>query len=144
MGCKIVDGSADQITDVCQDADGCPRFEPLPADRTIGIKYREYPKSSIRGSLNSLNNAKVNITGAEGQAVMYPSILVGNEDGNATFGGSPGTFSQPVSAANCGKVARAGQQCNSFSDGASAVYDIRCTRPGDKQAQLRASVAACI
>jgi hypothetical protein len=123
MGCKIVDGSADQITDVCQDADGCPRFEPLPADRTIGIKYREYPKSSIRGSLNSLNNVKVNITGAEGQAVMYPSILVGNEGGRATFGGNPGTFSQPVSAANCGKVTRAGTQCMSFSNGAVAVYD---------------------
>ena len=47
MGCKIVDGVAKQITDVCQDENGCPRFEPIPGDRTIGITYREYPKSTI-------------------------------------------------------------------------------------------------
>ena len=67
MGCKIVDGRAGQITDVCQDENGCPRFEPIPADRTIGITYREYPKSTIRTNLNNLNSYSVNVTGNEGQ-----------------------------------------------------------------------------
>ena len=95
MGCKIVDGRAGQITDVCQDENGCPRFEPIPADRTIGITYREYPKSTIRTNLNNLNSYSVNVTGNEGQAVMYPSVLVSATAGQATFGQNPGQYVQP-------------------------------------------------
>ncbi|BCV00514.1 MAG: hypothetical protein CM15mV36_0040 [Caudoviricetes sp.] len=123
MGCKIVDGRANQITDVCQDDNGCPRFEPVPADRTIGITYREYPKSTIRTNLNNLNSYSVNVSGNEGQAVMYPSVLVSATAGQATFGQNPGQYVQPSSAANCGKLVRASQICVGRSNGAFAIYD---------------------
>jgi len=122
MGCKIVDGRADRITDPCDDPNGCPRFVPAPSDQTIGLSYKEYPKSFIRNSL-SLNNYAVNVSGAEGQAVMYPSQIVCLEEGDSSFGTSPGSFYQPASAANCGKAVKSSSDCSECSDGAVAIYD---------------------
>lgn len=122
MGCKIVDGRANRITDPCDDPNGCPRFEPAPADRSIGLSYYEYPMSGIRNSLN-LNNYAVNVSGSEGQAVMYPSVIVCLEEGGGNFGTVSGSFYQPASAANCGKAVRSSSNCSECDDGAVAIYD---------------------
>lgn len=122
MGCKIVDGRANRITDPCDDPNGCPRFVPAPSDQTIGLSYKEYPKSFIRNSL-SLNNYAVNVSGAEGQAVMYPSQVVCLEEGDSSFGQSAGSYYQPASAANCGKAIKTSSNCSECSDGGVAIYD---------------------
>ena len=122
MGCKIVDGRANRITDPCDDPNGCPRFVPAPSDQTIGLTYKEYPKSFIRNSL-SLNNYAVNVSGADGQAVMYPSQIVCLEEGDSDFGQSSGSYYQPASGANCGKVTKSSSNCSECSDGGVAIYE---------------------
>ena len=114
MGCKRKDQLGNIITDPCSDDDACLNYEPLPADRTISLTYREYPTDIIR-------QVDANVPNRTGQAVMYDSITVCLQEGDASFGQSG--FVTPASGANCGKVTRAADCSSQCDDGAVVIYD---------------------
>ena len=114
MGCKRKDYLGNIITDPCADTDACLNYEPLPADRTIGLTYREYPQDIIR-------QVDANVPNRTGQAIMYDSIRVCLTQGNASFGQSG--FVTPSSGANCGKVTRSAVCDPPCDDGAVLIYD---------------------
>ena len=114
MGCKRKDYLGNIITDPCSDTDACLNYEPLPADRTIGLTYTEYPQDIIR-------QVDANVPNRTGQAVMYDSVRVCLTQGQASFGQSG--FVTPSSGANCGRVTRSATCFPTCQNGAKLIYD---------------------
>ena len=114
MGCKRKDYLGNIITDPCADTDACLNYEPLPADRTIGLTYTEYPQDIIR-------QVDANVPNRTGQAIMYDSVRVCLTQGQASFGQSG--FVTPSSGANCGRVTRSATCYPTCQNGAKLIYD---------------------